>query len=227
MKLMKRALPLILAGLFLIPLSGCLFQTYRVYLNGDFESRRTRYFPGEKVTVYYDLIATDTDYSFSIDDDVELKQDYSEARGYILTFTMPAHDVRLTVESYNSMMYLPSLFLAASNSSAAADIWVLPQTEENLNTTLWGPATIHLDEGARGDFVIPNAYDGDVFLIRIIDENDAYYAVNDVVLHEGDQIRFARDPEGSRFDSYIEILDWDDNVVSTYSGIFEGVLGAS
>ncbi len=228
MKLLKRMLALILTGALLISLSGCIIsiKTPRVYFNSTgFKTGRTWYFPGEKVTVYYDLIATDTDYSFSIDEDVELEQDYSERRGYILTFTMPNHDVMLSVESHNSMMYIPSLYILASNNSAAADIWVLPQTEENLNTTLWGPVTIHLAEGEQGGFSLTGAYDGDVFFIRILDEESAFYSVNDVVLHDGDHIRFTHDPDETKSDSYIEIVDENGNVVSTYRDIFEGVLG--
>lgn len=228
MKHLKRVLALFLTGVILISLSGCIISIKmpHVYFNSTgFKTGRTWYFPGEKVTVYYDIIATDTDYSFSIDEDVELEQDYSERRGYILTFTMPNHDVMLSVESHDSMMYIPSLYILASNDSAAADIWILPQTEENLNTTLWGPVTLHLDEGEQEGFSLTGAYDGDVFFIRIIDEDSAFYSVNDVVLHDGDHIHFAHDPGGSKFDSYIEIIDDNDNVVSTYRDIFEGVLG--
>ncbi len=55
---------------------------------------------GEKVTVRYDTIATDTDYWFS-GDDVEFKQVYDG--GYVFTFVMPDHDVILNVESRNNM----------------------------------------------------------------------------------------------------------------------------
>ena len=92
----------------LLSLCGCGVQKYKVNFDGyGFESKRTSYAAGEKVTVYYDMIATDTDYNFYIDDDVDMKQSYDNDHGYIFTFTMPAHDVTLHEESHNSMEYIP------------------------------------------------------------------------------------------------------------------------
>ena len=92
----------------LFSLSGCGIQKYKVNFDGyGFESRRTSYAAGEKVTVYYGMIATDTDYHFYIDDDVVMKQSYDNDHGYVFTFTMPAHDVTLHEESHNSMMVIP------------------------------------------------------------------------------------------------------------------------
>lgn len=79
---------------------------YKVNYDGyGFDSKKTTYAEGETVTVYYRLIATDTDYSFSTDcDDVVLQQSYDVSQGYIFTFTMPAHDVTLSVSSRNTMV---------------------------------------------------------------------------------------------------------------------------
>ena len=78
---------------------------YKVsFNNNDFETEKTMYAPGEEVTVRYDIIATDTDYSF-YSDDVDFKQDYDG--GYVFTFVMPDHDVVLKVESRNTMEYDP------------------------------------------------------------------------------------------------------------------------
>ncbi len=97
-------------------LAGCA-EKYKLDLGGyGFDSEKTAYAEGEAVTVRYDMIATDTDYRFYTDsDDVELKQDY-DGRGYVFTFTMPAHDVKLYVSSRNSMMYDPD---AITNSESA------------------------------------------------------------------------------------------------------------
>ena len=92
----------------LFSLSGCGIQKYRLNYDGyGFESRRTSYAAGEKVTVYYGMIATDTDYHFYIDEDVDMKQSYDNDHGYVFTFTMPAHDVTIHEESRNSMIYIP------------------------------------------------------------------------------------------------------------------------
>ena len=108
---MKKQLYLIMIGaLIMLSLFGCGMQKYKLNYDGyGFESRKTEYAAGEKVTVYFDFIATDTDYNFTIDDDVDMKQNYDNKHGYVFTFTMPDHDVTLSVESHNSMMYIPPL----------------------------------------------------------------------------------------------------------------------
>ena len=68
----------------------------------DFKKAKDSYKEGKKVTLYYDVIATDTDYTFYLDDEV-LDVDYSDSKGYIITFIMPDHDVTLRVESRNTM----------------------------------------------------------------------------------------------------------------------------
>ena len=94
--------------LIMLSFSACGTQKYKVHFDGyGFESRKTEYAEGEKVTVYYDLIATDTDYHFYIDDDVEMSQNYDDKHGYVFTFKMPDHDVTLHEESRNSMVYVP------------------------------------------------------------------------------------------------------------------------
>lgn len=95
--------------LMLLLLTGCGSKEDTVkykltFNNSGFESEKTEYAAGEDVTVRYDIIATDTDYSFS-SDDVDFKQDYDG--GYVFTFVMPDHDVALNVESRNSMEYDP------------------------------------------------------------------------------------------------------------------------
>ena len=95
--------------LILLLLAGCGekgdTEKYKLTFNeSGFESKKTDYSAGEKVTVRYDIIGTDTDYIFS-SDDVDFKQDYDG--GYVFTFVMPDHDVQLNVESYSSMEYDP------------------------------------------------------------------------------------------------------------------------
>ena len=68
----------------------------------DFKKAKDSYEEGKKVTLYYDIIATDTDYTFYLDDEV-LDVDYSDSKGYIITFIMPDHNVTLRVESRNTM----------------------------------------------------------------------------------------------------------------------------
>ena len=86
-------------------LSGCGVTRYNLEFNKDgFKSQKTSYAEGEKVTVTYDMVATDTDYRFYTDsEDVKLDQKYDSSHGYTFSFTMPAHDVKLSVEAHNSM----------------------------------------------------------------------------------------------------------------------------
>ncbi|MBO4824432.1 MAG: hypothetical protein J5487_03455, partial [Lachnospiraceae bacterium] len=75
------------------------------------ESSKTAYAEGEKVTVTFpaEYIGTDTDYSFTSDsEDVKISRDYSGKKGYVMKFTMPAHDVTISVRASNSMSFDPT-----------------------------------------------------------------------------------------------------------------------
>ena len=95
---------------------GAKDDTYKLMFNDSiFESEKTEYAAGEKVTVRYDIIATDTDYRF-FSDDVDFDQNYDG--GYVFTFVMPEHDVTLNVESHNSMEYDPEAMSGYTSESA-------------------------------------------------------------------------------------------------------------
>ena len=98
-------------------LSGCFGKKYNLICGSDFETKKKKYEAGEKVVLKYSLIATDTDYSF-YSNDVKLKQVYDSGEGYVFTFVMPAHDVKVSVSHRNSMMYDPTAGI--------------PKTEEQL-----------------------------------------------------------------------------------------------
>ena len=108
-RLMKRGkgiVILLLGAMMMFSLFGCGKKQYRLNYDGyGFESRKTAYAAGDTVTVYFNLIATDTRYDFALDDDaVALEQGYDPQRGYVFTFTMPDHDVTLSVSSENTML---------------------------------------------------------------------------------------------------------------------------
>lgn len=67
-----------------------------------FKKAKKSYKAGKKVTLYFDCIATDTDYHFYLDNDA-LNFTYDQKKGYIIKFIMPNHDVKLRVETNNSM----------------------------------------------------------------------------------------------------------------------------
>ena len=115
----------------MLSLFGCGKTKYNLEFDGyGFESEKTSYAEGEEVTAIYDMIATDTDYSFYTDsDDVNLKQDYDSNRGYVFSFTMPAHDVKLCVRSGNSMERDPDINEPDVSEPSSPDECI---TNENL-----------------------------------------------------------------------------------------------
>ncbi len=105
----KKSICFLTGVIILMSLFGCGKPKYVLtFEKTGFETEKKKYEEGEKVTVYYDMIATDTDYSFYTDsEDVVLKQEYDNNHGYVFTFQMPAHDVKMGVSSRNSMVYEP------------------------------------------------------------------------------------------------------------------------
>lgn len=68
-----------------------------------YKNAKDEYRVGEKVTLYYWMIATDTDYTFWLDG-AELSRDYDTKKGFILSFIMPDLDVVLHCSLRNSML---------------------------------------------------------------------------------------------------------------------------
>ena len=68
-----------------------------------YKNAKDEYRAGDNVTLYYSMIATDTDFFFTLDG-AKLYIDYDVSEGYILSFTMPKHDVVLRCLSRNSML---------------------------------------------------------------------------------------------------------------------------
>lgn len=84
----------------------CSGKKYKVDYCGQkyaYSNAKDSYKAGTEVKLYFELIATDTDYSFYLDDE-RLNYDYDEKKGFIISFVMPEHDVKLECESHNSML---------------------------------------------------------------------------------------------------------------------------
>ena len=112
------ALTILMGGILMISLFGCGETKYKLtFGNSGFTSDKTKYAAGETVTVCYDMIASDTDYTF-FSNDVEFDSEtYDNSRGYVITFTMPDHDVKVDLTTRNSMEYDPG----AINNNAQDD----------------------------------------------------------------------------------------------------------
>ena len=226
LRLVKSLFLMILGVSMMFTLFGCGKPKYKLHFEGyGFQSSKTEYAAGEQVTVYYDLIATDTDYRFWLDDEnVKLKQDYDDRHGYVFTFIMPDHELTLHVSSHNSMEYIPTVSVGFRNEVEEADVWLLPQTEENLKTSLWGtPSAGALGKGASVELTLTNPEYAEAWLVRIIDRDKAYYSAQDLKLEDGYTVVFKS--EGSKFDAVIEVHDAGGAVLFS-ANAFTGVLGA-
>lgn len=98
-----------IGGFAVFGLSSCGAEKYRLDFGGresNFENAKSSYRAGQTVTLYFRNIATDTDYSFFVDGEV-FNAGYDEKNGYVISFTMPAHDVKVGYTSRNSMEYDP------------------------------------------------------------------------------------------------------------------------
>lgn len=89
---------------------GCLNRTprYRVDYGGDkewYEGAKDSYPAGAEVTLYFDMIATDTKYTFLLDDE-PLRVDHEDGK-FVIRFTMPEHDVILSCRTKNTMELEP------------------------------------------------------------------------------------------------------------------------
>ena len=78
------------------------------------------------------------------------------------------------------------------NEVKDADIWILPKTEENLKTTVWGEATvsgIKAQESRKA--VLCEAGDNGLYIIRMIDADSIFYSADDIILKSGWTLRIS------------------------------------
>ena len=67
-----------------------------------------------------------------------------------------------------------------------ADVWILPQTEENLKTTVWGTPTISKAKaGESFNAVVEDAGDIGVYMLRMIDTDGFFYSADGLILESG------------------------------------------
>ena len=78
-------------------------RRFRADYSGEkqkYENAKDKYRAGQKVTLYYGPVATDTSYDFTLDGR-NINPAYDDEKGYVITFTMPAHDITLNCTSKN------------------------------------------------------------------------------------------------------------------------------
>ena len=109
------------------------------------------------------------------------------------------------------------------NDVEKADIWILPQTEENRKTSLWGTATISKRDSGDKRTVEISSFDEGKYIVRIIDSDHAFYSADDMILGDNCTIHFKSDE--TKYESSIVVLDKDGKILYSKEA-FQGVFGA-
>ena len=208
----------------LFGLFGCSNVKYSVSADPDFTMKKSSFREGEKVTLYYDFIATDTDYHFYTDtDDVKLTVTHTDSHAFVVTFKMPAHDVKVSVDAKNTM-YMTRRYYSVSvtNNLPDADIWILPDREENRKTTVWGTPTLeNVVSGTATMAEVETEYENDLFIFRIIDKNGMFYSCDEVDLSEAASVLLKEGEEPMT--TVLELYDGNGELISEHE-VFVGRL---
>ena len=100
------------------------------------------------------------------------------------------------------------------NGVYEAGIWILPDTEANRKTTLWGTATVSkLQADSSCQAGIDKPGDNGLYLFRMIDTEHIYYSSENLVLEDGWTLEIKGD---IRSGVTIEVTDKDGNLNATY-----------
>lgn len=83
-------------------LTGC--KKYTVSSDVAFLTGLGEYPKGAQVEVVLEIWATDTDYTFYLNGE-SVKASFDYQRGYLISFPMPGHDVRVTYDARSSMAW--------------------------------------------------------------------------------------------------------------------------
>ena len=104
--------------------------------------------------------------------------------------------------------------LTVINEVRKADIWILPDTEANRKTTVWGTAGLsQLEAGKTGTAKLPDPGESGQYLFRMIDTDGFYYSANGLTLEPGQVLRIS----GSDAESVtLTVEDAAGNTLRTY-----------
>ena len=101
------------------------------------------------------------------------------------------------------------------NESEKTDIWILPETNENKKTSLWGKATLAgAEQGKEYSLTVSKPESVGTYIFRAIDEDKLYYEANGITLESGCTLRLKK--EGP-FTFTIEVTGSDGQIIGTYS----------
>ena len=100
------------------------------------------------------------------------------------------------------------------NEVVKADIWILPQTEEILKTTLWGTATsAGMEKEEKKQFSLDGLGGPGTYVVRIIDTRGGFYSADGIPLEPDYTIRFTS--ENSFADAVLEVLDENGRIIDS------------
>ena len=86
----------------------------------------------------------------------------------------------------NDMGNTESKTVVFTNGAQEADLWILPQTEENLKTTVWGTASAAgVKAGETREIALGAAGDGGQYIFRMIDTDGIFYSADNLTLEGG------------------------------------------
>lgn len=83
-----------------------------------------------------------------------------------------------------------------TNEVEGGDVWILPNTKENRETSLWGKATVPKAEKGIAYPVFVNRDTHDEYLFRMIDRGDIFYDGGVLMLYKNQAITLVKGEEG-------------------------------
>lgn len=104
--------------------------------------------------------------------------------------------------------------ISVTDKVSDADIWIIPDTEENRKTTVWGTATVSTKLSDTKAKTVEITSDTKAYLIRIIDTDETYYSADEVSLYDNGSIIITEYSDTSTV--VAEVYDADGELMETY-----------
>ncbi len=100
------------------------------------------------------------------------------------------------------------------NEVTDADIWILPDTDKNRKTSVWGTATVSkAPTGESCQAALCEPGDTGMYLLRMIDTESFYYSANGVALEDGWTMKISGD---GFLSTVLEVTDENGVLQNTY-----------
>ena len=162
-KILIVALTVVLLLSCIFILTSCKAEKHKVICaEGIFSGVKKGYKAGDKVKVYFSMVATDTDYTFYLDGERISPSAYSDLKGYTIEFTMPAKNVTLDYESKNSMENpyqtfdeITTLVTYTKRISTAIGDEVYEVTLESTDIEYEHKMTVYHEDGNKSVYTVP------------------------------------------------------------------------